>query len=130
MTKTAEPGNKGAEPASDVDQYMVKDPERFALNLARMIEQAGKAASAWAGPREKGELRDSAAEPLADMDGGGGMGGFAGMGGNPSESDVMEELKMRLRPAPQERLAHMVDINEERTAAILRKWVNAEAAAA
>ena len=67
MTKTAEPGNKGAEPASDVDQYMVKDPERFALNLARMIEQAGKAASAWAGPREKGELRDSAAEPLADM---------------------------------------------------------------
>ncbi|MEX0404181.1 flagellar basal-body MS-ring/collar protein FliF [Aquibium sp. LZ166] len=69
-------------------------------------------------------------DPLADMDGGGGMGGFAGMGGNPSESDVMEELKMRLRPAPQERLAHMVDINEERTAAILRKWVNAEAAAA
>ncbi|MFC3643321.1 flagellar basal-body MS-ring/collar protein FliF, partial [Aquibium oceanicum] len=69
-------------------------------------------------------------DPLAEMDGGGGMGGFAGMGGAPTESDVMEELKMRLRPAPQERLAHMVDINEERTAAILRKWVNAEAAAA
>ena len=49
---------------------------------------------------------------------------------NKSYEDVMEELKMRLRPAPQERLAHMVDINEERTAAILRKWVNAEAAAA
>ena len=31
-----------------VDQYLVKDPERFALNLARMVEQAGKAAAAWA----------------------------------------------------------------------------------
>ena len=53
--------------ASDVDQYIVKDPERFALNLARMIEQAGKAASAWAEPREKGEVRDSVAEPFTDM---------------------------------------------------------------
>ncbi len=72
-------------------------------------------------------------DPLADMDGSGGAGGmgaFAGMGGSPSESDVMEELKMRLRPAPQERLAQMVDLNEERTAAILRKWVNAEPEAA
>ena len=50
-----------------VDQYMVKDPERFALNLARMLEQAGKAAAAWAEPREKGETRDHIAEPMADM---------------------------------------------------------------
>lgn len=50
-----------------VDQYMVKDPERFALNLARMLEQAGKAAAAWAEPREKGETRDHVAEPMADM---------------------------------------------------------------
>ncbi|RST85846.1 flagellar M-ring protein FliF [Aquibium carbonis] len=79
-------------------------------------------------------------DPLAGMggnDGGGfpglaGMGGMGGMGmgmGMPSESDVMEELKMRLRPAPQERLAHMVELNEERTAAILRKWVGGEAMA-
>ena len=27
---------------------VIKDPERFALNLARMIEEAGKAAAAWA----------------------------------------------------------------------------------
>ena len=33
----------------------------------RMIEQAGKAASAWVEPREKGEVRDSVAEPMADM---------------------------------------------------------------
>ncbi|WP_127600342.1 flagellar basal-body MS-ring/collar protein FliF [Nitratireductor alexandrii] len=44
----------------------------------------------------------------------------------PNENDVMEELKMRLRPAPQERLAQMVDLNEERTAAILRKWTQGE----
>ncbi len=62
------------------------------------------------------------------MGGMGGMDGLAGMGG-PTESDVMEELKMRLRPAPQERLAHMVELNEERTAAILRKWVGGEAMA-
>ncbi|MGP2492977.1 PHA/PHB synthase family protein [Mesorhizobium sp. PUT5] len=50
-----------------VDQYLVKDPERFALNLARMVEQAGKAAAAWAEPRQKGETRDHVAEPMADM---------------------------------------------------------------
>lgn len=54
-------------------------------------------------------------DPLAEME--------------PSENDVMEELKMRLRPAPQERLAQMVDLNEERTAAILRKWTQGETAA-
>ena len=32
-----------------------------------MIEQAGKAAAAWAEPREKGEVRDSVAEPVTDM---------------------------------------------------------------
>ena len=35
--------------------------------MARMIEQAGKAASAWAEPRENGEVRDNVAEPVADM---------------------------------------------------------------
>ncbi len=67
MTKAGESGKQDSDHVSDVDQYIVKDPERFALNLARMIEEAGKAASAWAGPREKGEVRDTAAEPMADM---------------------------------------------------------------
>jgi polyhydroxyalkanoate synthase len=35
--------------------------------MARMIEQAGKAASAWTEPREKGEVRDHVAEPVVDM---------------------------------------------------------------
>lgn len=52
---------------SQVEEYIVKDPERFALNLARMVEEAGKAAAAWAGPREKGEVRDTVAEPVTDM---------------------------------------------------------------
>jgi poly[(R)-3-hydroxyalkanoate] polymerase subunit PhaC len=67
MTKSPEPPGKDAPEVSAVDQYVVKDPERFALNLARMIEEAGKAAAAWAEPREKGEVRDSVAEPVADM---------------------------------------------------------------
>ena len=52
---------------SPAEQFLIKDPERFALNLARMIEQAGKAASAWVEPRERGEVRDTVAEPVADM---------------------------------------------------------------
>jgi polyhydroxyalkanoate synthase len=67
MSKSADSdkANGGAE--SPVEQYLVKDPERFALNLARMVEAAGKAAAAWARPRETGEVRDSVAEPVADM---------------------------------------------------------------
>jgi polyhydroxyalkanoate synthase len=66
MTKASDSDKTGAEPQS-VEQYLVKDPERFALNMARMVEQAGKAAAAWAEPREKGAVRDSVAEPAVDM---------------------------------------------------------------
>ena len=67
MSKATGPGKPEDTDPSLVEQYLVKDPERFALNMARMIEQAGKAASAWAEPREKGEMRDHVAEPAADM---------------------------------------------------------------
>ncbi|SJM34141.1 class I poly(R)-hydroxyalkanoic acid synthase [Mesorhizobium delmotii] len=67
MSKTPDSGKTEDERPSTVEQYLVKDPERFALNMARMIEQAGKAASAWAEPREKGEVRDHVAEPVVDM---------------------------------------------------------------
>ena len=53
--------------ANPAEQYVVKDPERFAVNIARMVEEAGKAASAWVKPRESGEVRDSVAEPMTDM---------------------------------------------------------------
>ena len=67
MSKTPDSGKAEDGGPSTVEQYLVKDPERFALNMARMIEQAGKAASAWAEPREKGEVRDHVAEPVVDM---------------------------------------------------------------
>ncbi len=40
----------------------------------------------------------------------------------------LDELRQKIKPAPQERLARMVDLNEERTAQILRKWAHEEAA--
>jgi flagellar M-ring protein FliF len=38
-----------------------------------------------------------------------------------------EDFRQRIKPPPQERLARMVDLNEERTALILRKWIAQEA---
>ncbi len=67
MSASNDSGKKNGPDPSSVDQYIVKDPERFALNLARVIEEAGKAASAWTAPREKGEIRDTVSEPMADM---------------------------------------------------------------
>lgn len=42
-------------------------------------------------------------------------------------STPLDELRQKIRPAPQDRLARMVDLNEERTAQILRKWSHQEA---
>jgi polyhydroxyalkanoate synthase len=68
MPEKIDPGKaRDKDSSPSVDQYLVKDPERFALNMARVIEQAGKAAAAWVEPREKGEIRDHAAEPMVDM---------------------------------------------------------------
>lgn len=67
MSKPADSDKAENGGPSAIEQYLVKDPERFALNMARMVEQAGKAASAWAEPREKGEMRDHVAEPVVDM---------------------------------------------------------------
>lgn len=43
--------------------YMVKDPERFAMNFARVIEEAGKAATAYLNPRDN-ESRSAQAEQI------------------------------------------------------------------
>lgn len=67
MAEKRKPEDAGETGETPVEQYLVKDPERFALNFAHMIEEAGKAASAWAKPRESGEVRDAVAEPMADM---------------------------------------------------------------
>ena len=49
----AESNDKDAAPASGI-----RDPEAFAHNLARMIEEAGKAAANYLGPREKAKTDD------------------------------------------------------------------------
>jgi flagellar M-ring protein FliF len=43
-------------------------------------------------------------------------------------TNPLDDLRRKIRPAPQDRLARMVDLNEERTAQILRNWARAEAA--
>lgn len=50
-----------------IERFVVKDPDAFAINMAKMIEQAGQAASAYIKPRESGEKIDSVSEPFADM---------------------------------------------------------------
>lgn len=58
------------------------------------------------------------------------MGMDDGFGGVLPSNNALEELRMKIKPAPQERLARMVDLNEERSAHILRKWAANEAAEA
>lgn len=47
--------------------YTVKDPEAFAQNLARVIEEAGKAIAAYTEPREKGEIKPQLAGELTEI---------------------------------------------------------------
>lgn len=49
---------------------------------------------------------------------GDGMGAFGG----PFPDHMADDIRFKIKPAPQDRLAQMVDLNEERTAMILRKW--------
>ncbi|MBC00422.1 MAG: class I poly(R)-hydroxyalkanoic acid synthase [Rhodobacteraceae bacterium] len=44
--------------------YIVNNPEAFAHNLARIVENAGKAMAAYVEPREKGEIKPEMAEEL------------------------------------------------------------------
>src|SRR5438132_9716485 len=43
------------------------EPEAFARNLAKLMENGGKALAAYLKPRESGELRDQTAEELAQV---------------------------------------------------------------
>lgn len=52
---------------SPLEPYVVKDPEEFSLNLARVIEAAGHAASEWMKPREHGQKTDMSAEPAGEI---------------------------------------------------------------
>ncbi len=50
-----------------IEPYIVKDPEALALNVARALENLGKAASTWLAPRERGEIVDPVAQPLTEL---------------------------------------------------------------
>ena len=63
----ADRNKTGESTGSPVEAYVVKDPEALARNLARTLEELGKAASAWVQPREKGEVSDSLSEPMTDV---------------------------------------------------------------
>jgi flagellar M-ring protein FliF len=52
----------------------------------------------------------------------------APMGMGMGSDSSLDDLRQKIKPAPQERLARMVELNEERSAQILRKWTAAEAA--
>ncbi|NRG19095.1 class I poly(R)-hydroxyalkanoic acid synthase [Rhizobiales bacterium] len=45
-------------------QYIVKNPETFAQNLAKIVENAGKAMAAYVEPREKGAIRPVSTDDL------------------------------------------------------------------
>ncbi|MBL0375060.1 class I poly(R)-hydroxyalkanoic acid synthase [Rhizobium sp. KVB221] len=61
-------GNKlpGFDPAA-LDPFIIKDPEALTVNIARTLENLGKAASEWLGPRETGAKADYASEPATDI---------------------------------------------------------------
>jgi hypothetical protein len=48
-------------------RYMVDDPETFAQNLAKALEQAGKAAAAYLKPRETGETPIDMSADIANV---------------------------------------------------------------
>jgi polyhydroxyalkanoate synthase subunit PhaC len=50
-----------------IEPYIIKDPEAFARNFAHMLEELGRAAAAWVGPRESGAKTDTVAGPVTDM---------------------------------------------------------------
>jgi polyhydroxyalkanoate synthase len=43
------------------------DPEAFATNLARLMEESGRAMAAYLKPREQGEVEDDIADELNDV---------------------------------------------------------------
>jgi polyhydroxyalkanoate synthase subunit PhaC len=50
-----------------IEPFLIKDPDAFAVNMAKMVEAAGKAASAWLAPREAGMKAENFAEPMVDV---------------------------------------------------------------
>ena len=54
-------------PPEDVSGKANVDPEAFARNLARLMDEGGRAMAAYMKPREDGTVQDEVAEELADV---------------------------------------------------------------
>lgn len=72
MTSTREEAGQGGAKAAGFDPkliepYVVKDPQALTLNVAKALENLGKAASSWLAPRERGEVVDPVSEPMAEL---------------------------------------------------------------
>lgn len=72
MTSTREEAGQDAAKAPGFDPkliepYVVKDPQALTLNVAKALENLGKAASTWLGPRERGEIVDPVSEPMTEL---------------------------------------------------------------
>lgn len=50
-----------------VDAYILRDPQAFVMNIARAVENLGKAASEWLAPRERGEIPQTSPTPMSDV---------------------------------------------------------------
>ncbi len=48
-------------------QYIVNNPEAFAQNLAKVVENAGKAMAAYVEPREKGEIKNTLTDDMTSI---------------------------------------------------------------
>ena len=55
------------EPAKDLSKLNGVDIEAFAQNLARMVEEGGKALAAYLKPREEGKIKSEIAEDVTDV---------------------------------------------------------------
>ncbi|WP_416408648.1 PHA/PHB synthase family protein [Agrobacterium rosae] len=56
----------GFDPKS-ADAYILRDPQAFAMNVAKALENLGKAASEWIAPRERGEIPHNSVSPMSDL---------------------------------------------------------------
>ncbi len=57
----------GFDPAS-FEAYLIRDPQALAMNVARALENVGRAASEWLQPRERGEIEGNLlSAPIGDF---------------------------------------------------------------
>ncbi len=67
MKDDVKPGPAKTQPEPGVANFSGVDVEKFANNLARMVEQGGKALAAYMKPREDGTIKPGLSDEIVDM---------------------------------------------------------------